>query len=285
MFDFILLGVAILFASLNSVFLHNIDFSEKGLVVRFNFIGSCIWAVILFCLGGRLELNKSVLVYGTLYAFAQVFFLIFKAKAMSLGPVSLTTLIGNMSLILSTVCGVLIWNERVCAIQIIGIILLIISIIICTYEKNSEKNNAAWIFCCVLFFIFAGAVGIIFKFFSKTGENINNMMFFSSLIMIALLFPLSLLGKEKGQTKSRYTHTFIIKLVICGIISCLYNRINIYLSGAMDSIIFFPSFNGSVIILSTLFGVILFKEKLKAKQIIGITLGLISILSIGIFKA
>lgn len=283
MFEFILLGAAILFASLNSVLLHNIDFSEKGLVVRFNFIGSCIWVLILFCLGGRLELNKSVLIYGTLYAFAQVFFLIFKAKAMSLGPVSLTTLIGNMSLILSTVCGVLIWNEKVSPIQIIGIILLIISIVICTYEKNSERNNGSWIFCCVLFFIFAGAVGLIFKFFSKTGENINNMMFFSSLMMIVLLFPLSFLGKEKN--KIQFTHTFIIKLVICGIISCLYNRINIYLSGAMDSIIFFPSFNGSVIILSTLFGVMLFKEKLKAKQIFGITLGLISILSIGIFKA
>ena len=285
MFEFISLGVAILFASLNSVLLHNIDFSKKGLVIRFNIIGSCIWALILFVLGGRPEVNKSVLIYGTLYALAQVLFLIFKAKAMSLGPVSLTTLIGNMSLILSTVCGILIWNEKVSPMQILGIILLIISIVICTYEKNSEKNNAAWIFCCVLFFIFAAAVGLIFKFFSKTGENINNMMFFASLMMIVLLFPFSFLCKEKEKNNSQYTPTYIIKLVICGIISCLYNRINIYLSGAMDSIIFFPSFNGSVIILSTLFGVVLFKEKLKPKQIAGITLGLISILSIGIFKA
>lgn len=285
MFEFILLGVAIIFASLNSVFLHNIDFSEKGLVIRFNFVGSCIWAAILFIIGGRFDFNKSVLIYGTLYAFAQVVFLIFKAKAMSLGPVSLTTLIGNMSLILSTVCGVLIWNEKVSPIQIIGILLLLISIIICTYEKTSEQNNTAWIFCCVLFFIFAAAVGIIFKAFSKTGENINNMMFFASLIMILLLFPASFFGKEKEKSKIQYTRTYISTLIICGIISCLYNRVNIYLSGAMDSVIFFPSFNGSVIILSTLFGVVLFKEKLKTKQILGITLGLISILSIGIFKA
>ena len=66
---------------------------------------------------------------------------------------------------------------------------------------------------------------------------------------------------------------FCIFAVLSGCLSCLYNRLNIYLSGALDAVIFFPAFNGGVIIASTLLGVICLKEKLSRWQTAGIFLG------------
>ena len=62
-------------------------------------------------------------------------------------------------------------------------------------------------------------------------------------------------------------------VVACGAVGCIYNRLNITLTGTLPSVVFFPLFNGSVIVLSTLAGVILFGERLNRKQIYGILLG------------
>ncbi|MEE1050206.1 MAG: GRP family sugar transporter [Clostridia bacterium] len=284
MTNVLMLLTTITFASINSAALHTIDFSEKGRVFRFNLGCSVIWALVLFILGGRLEFSPNIIIFGGIYAAAQVLFLIFKAKAMSLGSISLTTLIGNMSLVLSTIVGVLIWNESVGISQIIGILMLIISIIICTYEKSELKNTRGWIICCVLFFVFAAAVGVIFKAYSKTGENINNMMLFASILMTIFLAISSAAVRDKTKSHTKVEKAYISKLILCGIISCFYNRINIYLSGAMDSVVFFPSFNGGTIILSAVVGIFAFKEKLKKKQLFGIVMGIASILIIGIMK-
>lgn len=281
---YFILALSIVLASINSTLLHKVDLSENKKVIRFN-LGCCaIWTIILFAIGGRLEFSSDIILYGSLYAVIQVFFLIFKAKAMSTGPISLTTLFGNMSLVLSTICGAVIWKEEVSLPQICGILLLVISIITCTYQKKQgeSKNRKGWIFNCILFFIFAAAVGIIFKAYSKTGGNINNMMLFAAIIMFLLLLVTSFCTGGNSLHNSKPDRFYILMVIICGIISCLYNRVNIFLSGTMDSIIFFPSFNGGVIILSCLLGIIVFKEKLQKKQVCGMCLGVLSILIIGI---
>ena len=61
-----------------------------------------------------------------------------------------------------------------------------------------------------------------------------------------------------------------------------HTKVNIYLSSAIDAVVFFPSFNGGVIFLSAVLSVLLLKEKLKPKTAIGIILGIAGICIIGI---
>jgi drug/metabolite transporter (DMT)-like permease len=51
----------------------------------------------------------------------------------------------------------------------------------------------------------------------------------------------------------------------------------------MDAVIFFPAFNGGVVILSGVLSGLIFKEKLSKKQWIGFSLGLLAIFIIGVF--
>ena len=52
---------------------------------------------------------------------------------------------------------------------------------------------------------------------------------------------------------------------------------NLYLSGVMDSAVFFPIVNGGGFVLATIAAVLLFKEKLSTKQWIGVVLGIASV--------
>lgn len=273
-------------ASLNSTLLHKIPDRARKNVFLFNFWCSAEWIVLLSLFTrGSLHITADVLFWGIFYGITQVMFLFFKTCAMANGSVTLTTLIGNCSLILSTAAGVLIWQESVRATQIVCIALLVASVILCTSVKAKTEMSKGWKLYCVAFFVCAAAVGIIFKFFSYSAgaAYANDMMLVAACTMSVLFLLLSFVKRTDGE------HTLRLRLgksiwimVLCGIFSCVYNRLNIVLSGALPGAVFFPSFNGGVVILSCLMSVVFLKERLVLRQIVGLVLGTCAIIAIGI---
>ena len=80
----------------------------------------------------------------------------------------------------------------------------------------------------------------------------------------------------------KHSSAFFITALIAGILSCVYNRLNIYLSGEITGAVFFPCFNGGVVVLSTVLSIVLLREKLSAMQFIGIALGIVGLCIISI---
>ena len=181
-----LLIISVFAASLNSVLLHKL--SVKSDVFTFNLIGSLLWIVILFTVNGfTVNFTFDTVFWGVLYGAVQMLFMVFKTKSMGTGPVSITTLIGNCSLILSTSVGVLFWEEKISVLQIIGIVVLIVAFFLCTYQKSSTKASKLWVIYCIFFFVLCAGVGIVFKCFSKGGKgHANDMMVIASITMLVI---------------------------------------------------------------------------------------------------
>ncbi len=285
----ILLFCSVFCASLNSVLLHKLP--EKSNIFAFNIICSGMWILLLLTVNGfSLKLTPNIIMWGLIYGVVQELFMFFKTQAMKNGSVSITTLIGNCSLILSTSVGVLIWKETVSIIQIIGVLFLIASFVLCTYKKaeESEKASKIWLLYCLFFFVFAASVGIIFKAFSKScaDDTEGDMMLVSAVTMLVFSGAKYLFAPKSSKRKENefaFSKVFYIIAVISGILSCSYNRLNISLAGLFDSVIFYPCFNGGVILVSALFSIIFLREKLTFRQSAGLILGLISVVTIGIF--
>lgn len=97
-----LLAVSVLAASFNSILLSKSGANKRDTVFGFNFLCALIWCVVLFVGNNcRLHINAQIVFWGIMYGTAQTFFLLFKTAAMSAGSVSITTLIGNSSLLVS----------------------------------------------------------------------------------------------------------------------------------------------------------------------------------------
>jgi len=58
----------------------------------------------------------------------------------------------------------------------------------------------------------------------------------------------------------------------------LPHKINLYLSGVIDSAVFFPLVNGLPLLLSLLAAILFFRERPNLRQYIGILLGLAAVL-------
>lgn len=282
-----LLGLSILAASFNSIVLNRSGANKKETVFKFNFLCSLVWCVILFFANNcTLHLASPVILWGVLYGTAQTCFLLCKTGAMSTGSVSVTTLIGNSSLLISIFVSLVLWKEAVTSIDIAGLVILCVSIFMCTYKKTENKYKPCWKYFVVFFFLFAASVGIIFKAFGKSGNlaYCGDMMLFSAIIMTFTSFIISLFvrGTSSENQEKSDKRKFLLFALGSGILSCLYNRLNILLAGNIDSIIFFPAFNGGVTLLSILLSVFFLKEKLLLPQKIGLITGIISICIIGI---
>lgn len=283
----ILLLLSIVSASFNSAVLHKAKLVTRASIYRFNLIGTLVWCVCLPVFGGfKLHLDKDVLLWGCVYGLTQAMFILFKTAAMNSGPVSVTTLVGNSSMLVSVAVCFILWGEPISLYDAVGLALLMLGIVLATAHTASESFTRRWPLYAVLFLVCSAGIGITFKAFSKSSlSDASDMMLTASVVMLAAyaVFCLFSGGFKADASTKHEKRTFVIYALVSGLLSCLYNRLNVYLSGALDGVIFFPSFNGGVIMLSTALGVVLLHERLKPRQLIGIALGIIGICMIGIF--
>lgn len=285
----ILLLISVFAASLNSAVLHRSALTEKGAIYKFNLLGAVVWCVCLFILnGGRLHFDEHTLLWGCVYGITQALFILFKTAAMNSGPVSITTLIGNCSLVVSVFTCFILWDEPVSLADMAGLFLLLLGLSLTTYKKTGGTFTKKWAVLSALFLVLGAGVGITFKAFSKSGgaAHTADMMIAAAFVMLISYAAICLLTGAFASKLNLYTkkekRSFVILALVSGMLSCLYNRLNIYLSGALEGVVFFPCFNGGVVVLSTVFGMIVFKEKLSVKQLLGLLLGVSGICIIGI---
>ena len=285
---FVLLAISVATASLYSIVLHKVNFKENGSVFLFNLMSSAVWCICLFIANGcNLHLDGNVLLWGFVYGITQALFILSKATAMNEGAVSLTTLIGNCSLIISVFSCLAFWAEPITFADIFGLAVLMLGIFFTTYKKTNFRPSKKWIIYTLLFLIFGAAVGLVFKAFSKSGsEHAGDMMIVASAVMFISYSVICISNgdfhKKLPPLKQKHSKTFFITALIAGILSCVYNRLNIYLSGEIIGAVFFSCFNGGVVVLSTVLSVVLLREKLSVMQFVGIALGIVGICIIGI---
>ena len=279
---YILLALSIACAFANNVTLHK--FSNRGLdgmrgVLCFNSLASVVW-IILLCSKGivsGLAFDVGSVVWGIVYGLVSAAFLLCKMQALATGPVSLTSFIGCSSLLISTGFGVFVLHEGASLLQTIGVVLLCVSLFLTVAPKTGAAEKS-WKYWCAAFFMCSAATGIIFKLQqrSASAEKVDEMLIVSA-VTAASIFALTAVIVP-GKSKPGVPKNALFDALLCGIFACVYNRLNVTLSGALPGVVFFPIFNGSVIILSTLAGLIFFGERLKGSQIAGMVIGVAALM-------
>ena len=285
---YILMSISIVFSVINAGLLRNFankTVNNKYSPFIFNAGVSVVWIMLLTAwlfISRDCNISLTAVIYGIVYGIILGLFLLFKMLATAEGPVSLTTLIGSCAFIIATGFSVFYAGETVTVFQLIGMGLLIISLILCINPKKSgEKLTGKWFFYCFMFFLIGGLVGILYKLFGKSAasEQVNIMILVASIVSCIFFISGGFIEAKKNKKKIESPNRFVLAhMLLCGIAGCVYIRLNVSLSGIIPGAIFFPVSNGGMVILSTIIGKLLFMEKLKTIQIIGILIGLIAII-------
>lgn len=284
---YVFMIISILFSVTNACVLKKYSHSNKSGCNPFLFNSgvSAVWIIIMLIMLAFSDNRFGIgsIAYGAVYGVILFAFLYLKTQSMANGPVSLSTLIGSCAFVIATAFGVVYSNETVSGISLAGMFILLASLFMCVNPPKSEEPlTKKWFLYCFGFFFAGGLVGILYRLYGASEfSSDTEVMLLTAALVSEIMFVTAGFAAEKNSGGIRLTRTEIVYMTVSGIASCLYIRMNISLSNLISSVIFFPVSNGGMVILSTVAGRIMFKEKLTAGQLCGIALGCVAVFVIG----
>lgn len=293
--DTLLLIISLFAALLGSIVRkYYMDGNKAGMAGVFvcNAVASAVSAVVLLVWGGFGASSTFTLILGTAFGLVTALQAIFNLAALALGPMSYTTVIVSFSTVITALSGKLFFGENIYAVQIIGIVLMLVSFVFAVDKKSEEKSaNLRWLIVCGLAFIFSGGIGIMQKIHQTSsfkGElNAYLVIAFvaSTVVSAAVAIFLYLKGSKDSPVSKKALPAIdkrfifmLVLMIINGVSVAVNHKLNLYLSGVMDSATFFPIVNGGGLVLSTVAALIIFRERLSVKQWIGLGVGILSVI-------
>ena len=290
----------------------------SGGVKQVNFFNAivAIFAIVTFLIWGGFGQASyftvlSALAFGTFTALQYLFVF----KAMAVGSWAYTSVITSLSTLIPAVSGWLFWDELVSWPQIVGMALMVVCFVFSvdlkkgsnTAQGKSKKKFILWLVYALVAFFTTGGIGVMQKVHSTSAYAAEKnafliIAFLFSFVFAGSIYAICLIRERKKQqvlaqtpketvsretqqatgkvekSKKYYGWKTLIFIVVGGVFVALNNKLNLQLSGEMDSAVFFPLVNGTNLILTTIVSVVLFKEKFKKLQWIGLIAGIVAVI-------
>lgn len=249
---------------------------------------SLLAALVLVLWGGVERLSLFTVGLGLLFGLIMTGQGIAMLKALEIGPMSYTTVIVSFSTLISALSGVAFFGESIGVWQWVGIALMLASFLLAVKEDSQEKSASfRWLIFCGITFLCTGGIGLMQKIhqMSSYKAEINAFLIvaFVSACLGSCLAGLWISKKEKTtflehDENGKVRWVLVAIALFSGIVTAINHKLNLYLSGVMDSAVFFPIVNGGGLVLTTVAAVLLFKEKLTKRQWLGVAIGILSVL-------
>ena len=250
-----------------------------------NIISAITTAICLVSINKGYSASRITILLGIIFGIITALQQIFMLKALEAGPWSYTSVIISFSTVIPALSGVIFFGEKIYAIQIFGMILMAVCILLSTdFSDNKKEKSIKWMIYCLITFLATGFVGVMQKIHQSTSNKNELGGFLVTAFLVSALYSTIGMFKnlEKGRkwecVKSIFMPLAVIIMILCGIVAAVNNQLNLYLSGIMDSAVFFPIVNGGGLVLTVISSVMLFKEKLTKRQWIGLVTGIVSVL-------
>lgn len=198
---------------------------------------------------------------------------------------SVASVAGKMSVVVPVIFGVFMYKESLGFVKVIGIILALIAVYLTSMKNTNQSVQKSYLLYPILLFLGSGIIDTSIKYIETTYVQNGAVPIFSATIfLIAFFFGIILLLYKKFTTNTRLE----IKNIAGGIILGVPNYFSIdFLLRALkteglESSTLFTINNVSIVLLTTIFGLLIFKEKLQTKNWIGIAIALISIVLVAL---
>ena len=197
---------------------------------------------------------------------------------------SVASVSSKMSVVIAIIFGVIYYDESLSFIKIIGILLALIAVYLTsTKEKNIVLNKNSSLLFPILLFFGSGAIDTSLKYVETSYVQDGGVPLFSATIFAcAFIFGSLFLGYQKFKGLLAFEFKNILGGILLGVpnyFSIVYLLKALSTEG-MESSTAFTINNVGIVILSTLFGMMLFKERIAVKNWLGIVVAVLSIIMV-----
>lgn len=229
------------------------------------------------------------------FLFIAVFF-VFARSAQKAG-VAITAVASKMSVIIPVSIGIFIYNDLLNSTKALGILMAFPAFYLIFSGRQKEPNKTSYFLLPVLLFFGTGANDSIMKHAQNYYVGDHYLLFLGTIFFISLLFGLAGLMVKSIRRhykvvpeKSYYSYLKGLltnwKVLLGGtVLGALNFASTMYFLKSVaifESTVFFPVFNVSIVSMGAVIGLLLFKEKLLARNWAGIFVAIVTIILIAI---
>ena len=302
---FVIYGVTILCAGIRSI-LTKQNGKINGSASLFNFTRA-FSAFVLFeilALVSGFQIHYQTILYGVAYGLLFFGSCFCGFRAMSRGPLGITSSLVAFSLVIPCVFGAVFLKETIGIFDIIGFVLVAVAIVMMNKKKQATSHHGTssyhedvkkeenepkfkkgwWIY--VLGTIVCDGLHATIKTLHQTSypgmyryEFMCVGMIVGSVAFIFLMCKNRHIIKERGKERGIKCAVYG---VIAGIANGVYNYLVLYLAGSESAMALFPIVSVATIAVGLLSGRMIFKELLNKMQIVGVLIAATAIFFIKI---
>lgn len=217
-----------------------------------------------------------------------IFTYLLMTRSTQTSGVTITSLSSKLSVVLPTLAGIFIFQEKLNWEISIGIILALISLVLVVGGENvAEVENKAtsnirksnWLLPILIFF--GTGTGDILMKLNEQRNSADDMSFMIAfLYLIAMLFGIILVAHDLLRGKSKWQKKSIVGGAVLGIINFFSTYCIFHAMRCFDNVMLFPIYNIGVVSLAALTGWLLFKEKLTWKNYLGLAIAIVAVVLI-----
>jgi len=237
----------------------------------------CILLAILHMEGGAdggilAGMGLSTILMGAVCGILYLANFVFLKYNMKNNGVVMSTTFMKLGVLIPTLMAILVFREIPTGLQVLGIGLAIIAIIMIHFEKDAVGESHRKLGLLGLLLL-SGTTDSMANIFEKLGANDAKdgylLMTFLTAFLIALI--LMFRGKEKVSKKDVFFG------ILIGIPNYFSARFLLLALGEVSAVLAYPMYSVGTIILITVVGMLLFRERISRKKTVALIMILVSL--------
>lgn len=227
-----------------------------------------------------------VLPYSFLYGIGYSCFTFGILNALKNGSTSLTALAKQLSLVGVSIWGFLFWDTRFTAATIIGIVLIVISLVLCLFTKERGGNSGnlfKWLFFAALTAAGNAGCSIIQKYQQLAFHYQHKNMFMFFGVLFASVFCLLLACKEDKQNWPVAFKKSWMFPALAGLSSSFSNScILLLIRQEMSPAIIYPGVAVGGLMITIFISLLCFRERIRPLQWCGLAIGAVALVLLSV---
>ncbi len=243
---------------------------------------------LIIASGNGFKIDFLTFIIGTFSGLSLFFANFCNIYGMKTGTVSVNSMFATAGMLVPLISGIVLFGQPINLMQWIGVLIFFVSafLLIQASKEVNNKFNIKTLLLLIGSLVSNGATMLAQQFFAEYVPNGDVSVFsFISFGIVALASGILVLFSPKSDEAK--SENLSKNLIICAIALAaavfLINQLATISASLVTPVILFTFINGGGTIISTIVAAVMYKEKLNTRTVLGVLIGILSLVIIKIF--
>ena len=250
---------------------------------------SALFALILVLAGksGFEGINLQMIIIASVSGMALAAYSFFSIKVLSSGTILLNSMFATAGLIVPCVLGIFMFDETISFMQSVCIVILFASIfmMVDSSKKVATKISKKTIFYLIGVMLSNGVSMFCQKLFGELQPH-GNVSLFSMITFfiptVLILCAIPFVSEEETEAKALPKKLIGYAMILAFAVFVIQQLVTL-LTPILSSAVLFTFVNGGAVVVSAVVGAVAYNEKVTVKSVVGIVLGIATMIGMKIF--